>query len=113
MKKEYPKLPPSFKKKWVAALRSGKYKQGTGQLKTVKVKSTKWCCLGVACDISGLKVEQQSYIKGIKGSSIIPRAIRGSEGLPVYLSWLNDGYIQKDVKKKTFRSIATWIEKNL
>lgn len=37
-------------KKWVAALRSGKYKQGRGALK----KDGKYCCLGVACEISGL-----------------------------------------------------------
>ena len=33
---------------WVAALRSGKYQQGTGALKI----GDKYCCLGVLCDIS-------------------------------------------------------------
>lgn len=36
----------------VAALRSGKYKQGTGKLRNPTDNS--FCCLGVACDISGL-----------------------------------------------------------
>jgi hypothetical protein len=36
--------------KWITALRSGKYKQGIpGRLKEV----TGYCCLGVACAISG------------------------------------------------------------
>jgi hypothetical protein len=38
------------RKKWVKALRSGKYKQTSGRL----VRDGKYCCLGVACDVSGL-----------------------------------------------------------
>lgn len=38
------------KEAWVAALRSGKYKQGGGALR----KDDAFCCLGVLCDISGL-----------------------------------------------------------
>ncbi len=34
-------------KKWVAALRSGDYKQGREQLRN----GDQFCCLGVACDI--------------------------------------------------------------
>lgn len=37
-------------KEWLKALRSGKYKQGRGALK----QGDLFCCLGVACDISGL-----------------------------------------------------------
>jgi hypothetical protein len=37
-------------KKWIEALRSGKYEQAKDQLK----KGDKFCCLGVACDISKL-----------------------------------------------------------
>ena len=45
-------------KKWVAALRSGKYKQGKGKLR----HEGRYCCLGVACDISGLVAwEHNSY----------------------------------------------------
>ena len=35
---------------WVEALRSGRYEQTTGRLRG----ETGYCCLGVACDISGL-----------------------------------------------------------
>lgn len=34
-------------RKWIAALRSGTYKQGMGQLKN----GDAYCCLGVACDL--------------------------------------------------------------
>ena len=38
-----------FKDKWLVALRSGDYKQGIGYLR----KGDKYCCLGVAAEISG------------------------------------------------------------
>ena len=37
-------------KKWLKSLRSGEYDQGKGRLRT----EDSFCCLGVACDISGL-----------------------------------------------------------
>jgi hypothetical protein len=42
-----------LKTKWVAALRSGKYKQGRDQLKTVLEpgKPPQFCCLGVLKEI--------------------------------------------------------------
>lgn len=36
--------------KWVRALRSGRYKQGTERLKTLNGQP-KFCCLGVLCDL--------------------------------------------------------------
>jgi hypothetical protein len=37
-----------LKQKWVEALRSGKYVQGTGVLRTT---ADEYCCLGVLCDL--------------------------------------------------------------
>jgi hypothetical protein len=45
------KLPAEFKAKWLAALRGGSYKQTSGYLHT----SEGFCCLGVACDLTGTK----------------------------------------------------------
>ena len=39
--------------KWIAALRSGNYKQGKGYLK----KGDCHCCLGVLCEVAGIKPE--------------------------------------------------------
>ena len=39
---------PEIKAKWVAALRSGEYKQGKRYLKS----GDTYCCLGVLCDIA-------------------------------------------------------------
>jgi hypothetical protein len=43
-------LDPEIKEKWVAALRSGQFKQGRGSLRN----GNQYCCLGVLCVISGL-----------------------------------------------------------
>jgi hypothetical protein len=45
-----------FAKEWVKALRSGKYKQTKGVL--YEADRNAFCCLGVACDISGLPPEE-------------------------------------------------------
>ena len=42
-------MDPAFKAKWLEALRSGRYRQGQGHLHI----ADDFCCLGVACDISG------------------------------------------------------------
>lgn len=40
-------------KKWVEALRSGKYRQGKGRLRqTDHTNHGRYCCLGVLCDIA-------------------------------------------------------------
>jgi hypothetical protein len=41
-----------IKTKWLAALRSGKYKQGRSMLLDTVDRS--YCCLGVLCEVSGL-----------------------------------------------------------
>ena len=46
---------PAIKAKWIKALISGKYRQGKNALK----RGTRFCCLGVLCDI---------YLKTHRGS---------------------------------------------
>jgi len=46
------KIQPELRKRWLAALRSGKYKQGHGALHTDTAgKQHRYCCLGVACEV--------------------------------------------------------------
>lgn len=42
-------MKPEIKQKWLEALRSGKYKQGTGKLASFE---NRYCCLGVLCEIA-------------------------------------------------------------
>lgn len=50
------KLDPDFKAAWLAALRSGNYRQGKFKLRKPDDRDPDtqlFCCLGVACDITG------------------------------------------------------------
>lgn len=54
--------------KWLAALRSGQYKQGKGLLHSLPDDS--YCCLGVACEVAGLPkqyLEDRVAYDGIEG----------------------------------------------
>lgn len=110
MRKE--KLPVAFKKKWVKALLSGKYKQGKHSLKKTRKSEVRYCCLGVACEIAGAQVQvkrEPGFIengKYVKGISKIPKVLRGSSGIPEQLANMND-------EGKRFKTIAKWIDKNL
>jgi hypothetical protein len=50
----------ALKTKWVAALRSGDYKQGTGVLRR---NDDTFCCLGVLCDIINPKKWQTEPLR--------------------------------------------------
>lgn len=45
------KMSKEFLEKWTTALRSGEYQQGSGCLHN----NDRYCCLGVACTISGIE----------------------------------------------------------
>lgn len=65
--KEYPK-------EWLLALRSGKYKQGIGQLRYGDF----YCCLGVLCDITDKKWFDDSYDDK---KCVLPQSIMDRYGL--------------------------------
>jgi hypothetical protein len=81
------KLPPEIKSNWLTALRSGNYKQGSGYLHT---ESDHYCCLGVLCEVMGLKGEfvpgSEKRLKGhyvYDGSypGALPQSVRDVTGL--------------------------------
>jgi hypothetical protein len=109
-KKDTNKLPIAFKRKWVKALRSGKYEQATGTMYSPDANG--YCCLGVACVINGInhRYLQHGYPK--HSFTSVPSLLRtdkeGNENdIMGQLVDLND------TEKKTFKEIATYIEKNL
>ena len=98
-----------FKDKWIAALRSGEYKQCECQLQ----KGQSYCCLGVACVIAGNEIPHPELIELVSPIYFIddsfkgvPSELIGDEGLPGTLSRLND-------QGNSFECIADWIEKNI
>jgi hypothetical protein len=90
-----------FKRKWVEALRSGKYAQGTGRLRD----GDSFCCLGVLCDLSdsskwdgfrtydgatALPPFRLARDVGIPGGECIVTECRDRRGESVTLAELND-----------------------
>ena len=51
---------------WIAALRSGDYRQGKGCLKT---PDGAYCCLGVLCEIAGI-IDEDGQLIGAHSNSI-------------------------------------------
>lgn len=109
---------PEWKEKWVNALRSGKYKQARGYLRT---GDNRFCCLGVLCDVSN-KVEwlpvpcevlesTDYYRCNNSAGSFTPEDILEMTGLT-----LNDQDELVNLNDKVrydFEEIADYIEANL
>lgn len=81
------KLHPEIKAQWVAALRSGEYKQGQGGLQSITADGVAThCCLGVLCDIAvkaGVKVdvETRRHNKGFDDDPDLAAAYVAYDGL--------------------------------
>lgn len=106
-----PEQQKEHRKLWVEALRSGKYQQATRQLRD----GDAFCCLGVACEISGLgKWSGNSFPVYLGDSRFLPTEVREWLGISgrlggfgrrnrKYLADLNDD-------GTTFSEIADIIE---
>ena len=107
-------------KKWVAALRSGKWSQTRDQLRDIAEEPCSYCCLGVACEISGLGewCDYSDYVdeEGSSELTLTPAVKKwlgmktadgelSLNGRPNNLARLND-------TGKTFSEIADIIEAN-
>lgn len=106
------KLNPNAQK-WVDALRSGKYRQARNFLRS----DDSFCCLGVACEISGLGAwsEDAYLINEWGGNKLLPGQVQKWLGLKdsvgcivdngedTHLAWMND-------HGSTFEQIADLIE---
>jgi hypothetical protein len=95
-------LNPEFKAKWVAALRSGEYKQINGELKTEKGH----CCLGVArdaCGVSTSTADDAGYLLDTDSTA----AVGLDDTTQAVLYYMNDG------QGKSFPEIADYIAANL
>lgn len=94
------RMPRSIADPWLAALRSGDYKQGIGKLRY----DDYYCCLGVLNSVAGLGYDD-SLGDLLHGSDNYYEFL--GEPQQVNLIHLNDN------KRKTFPEIADLIEENL
>ncbi len=113
----------SLQKKWIHALESGEYKQGTGRLCKKVDDSKQFCCLGVLCDLidptkwkaSADKLEPNAFdYEEELNKSMPPAHIRNQVGI-YEMSWelahANDGNLMTldrtaSMKRFTFAEIA-------
>src|SRR6476620_9902297 len=93
------KLPKGFKKKWVDALRSGRFKQG--QIYLYDSEDSTYCCLGVAEIVAGnvkSNIAEHTFpkkINGCKSPDIL--LLDKNEKLPQELASMNDNEIPFEV----------------
>lgn len=108
------------KKKWIEALRSGKYKKGKGFLK-LRYSSDEilHCSLGVLCQLAEneliIKSEEVPLSFGLFSfddcCAGTPYLVLNWAELPVDIS--QEIWKMNDEKNLSFNEIADWIEKNL
>lgn len=106
----------ALKAKWVAAMRSGEYRQAREVLRKDVRGGFAYCCLGVLCEVTGRTQWKPAKANGIscytlgrtgrwgKPPEIVRNAVRMGEAAMSALVVLND-----DANKR-FSTIATWIE---
>lgn len=95
-----------LKAKWVAALRSGDYKQTTGVLRL----GDAFCCLGVLCEVAGVPAVEGGYrfSDGFVNFCILSGSMAkevGQQSASVLVDLNDNG--------KPFTDIADWIEANV
>lgn len=108
------RLPKPFAEKWIAALRSGEYKQAKGYT-AIKINGEKcYCVLGVAGVVAEL-----SFDKLKNEASLLKFA---GKGTPIPIELLSPSYVLTSLPGETssmndegftFSQIADWIEQNV
>jgi len=120
-------------KKWVKALRSGKYKQGKGYLKQLNSKNEpRHCCLGVLCELYDQQMKKNhkktlhsdhmvdstgtEFIRLNKNDGGLPWEVRLWADITSPLGEFNKGkkcLADLNDSGKKFSTIADIIEKNV
>ena len=104
--KEEDALTPEFKKRWVEALRSGEYSQGDSYLMSpIANGEDLYCCLGVACDIRGIKLGYNEQFP--QEDYDVPAILKEKHDIAMFLAEKNDD------NDWSFNRIADWIEEYL
>lgn len=116
---------PEVKAKWLEALRSGEYKQGTGHLN----RGRRYCCLGVLCEVAiqeglNLSVTREGPRENVtafynNSAGLLPEAVVEWAGLtmtnPEFFTDDQESWslASKNDSGATFEEIANLIEEHL
>lgn len=106
-------MTPQQKIDYIAALRSGRYKQARGALYRASAdpgEPGSYCCLGVACVVLGFEIQGT----GVVGGGSMKRR-SAYVALEPYIPWWDRASMirMNDDRHNTFDEIADWAEKNL
>ena len=106
-KKGWSEMDEELKSRWISALRSGTYKQGTSFLRK---KNGKYCCLGVLANLCEEEWHLDTHyydVYSVLGScSIYGETVGLTQNQIEQLSGMNDDGLN-------FNQIANWIERNV
>ena len=109
---------PEIKAQWLAALRSGEYRQGKGELEG---SGGRFCCLGVLCHLA----HKQGVVERTDGpegqgwyddeDARLPYSVRDWSGMTSDIGLIEEGKASlvflNDLDGRTFDQIADVIEK--
>lgn len=111
-----------IKEKWLEALRSGKYKQGSFRLR--KSEGNRFCCLGVLCDLY-FEDHDEDWVEGVYGWEaneigemyVLPRRVMEWADLDdcnpgMYTSFVPISELN-DIQEYEFEELADLIEEQL
>jgi hypothetical protein len=114
------RMDPDVKAKWITALRSGKYRQGTGALHNLT--KDEFCCLGVLCDLA-VQADVE-VVDGVVGddyatydgeASYLPLSVRQWAGLFQKNPWVGPDVTlaQANDRGTSYEEIAALIKEYL
>ncbi len=111
-----------YKEKWIAALRSGDYRQNRGSLRRmVDETNFGYCCLGVLCEVlkEDKKLCQEGFVfendqciySGAIGYASLPTKLL--ERLKIEVKTQDKLITMNDYKHRNFKEIANYISRYL
>lgn len=103
-----------LKPKWLKALRSGKYKQGTAYLRST---NDRYCCLGVLLDVAGVEWRGGGgdicYASGFGRGSRTGLSAYRMRQFGLSSNEVNALMSMNDIDRKSFEQIAQYISETL
>lgn len=104
-----------FNRKWIEALRSGYYKQGKFSLCFSLFVDNYYCCLGVACKISGVKSNIENECEFFDGQKLLlPISVKHKLGMSSENGEFDESsLVLLNDRGSTFNEIASVIENEL